>query len=146
MQKRKVFISKAIILVFVGVVMSGIILVDAAKAAKPAPLTVDLVLPSSVSYGQTFNISINVKNMTSNPITINKVAVGYAIEMLRFKGPYEVSFNPVNVLANGTASFTVQYKLLTGPGTVVGMVVILANDAYDQAGFLGNAFGGVRVN
>lgn len=146
MQKRNIFISKVIILAFVGMVTSGIILVDAAKAAKPAPLTVNLVLPSSVSHGQTFNITINVQNMTSNPITINKVAVGYAIEMLRFRGPYEVSFNPVNVLANGTASFTVQYKIASGPGTVVGMVVILANDAYDQAGFLGNAFGGVRIN
>ena len=148
MQKRKVFISRAIILTFVGVVLSGIILVDAAKAGKSPPLKVSLGLPISVNYGEVFNISITVTNMTGTAVTINKVAVGYALEMLRFRGPYEVTFDPpsVNVPANETKTFSVPFRLTYGSGTVVGLSVILANGAYTQDGVLGNAFGGVKVN
>jgi hypothetical protein len=154
MQKRKVFISRAIILTFVGVVLLGIILVDAAKAGKSPPLNVSLGLPSPVNFGQTFNISITVTNQTNLPININKVAVGYALEMLRFRGPYEVSFTPVAVPAFGTTTFTVPFRLLYGSNSVVGMVVILARDEYTDPkrvnnewyGAVGSAFGGVKVN
>lgn len=153
MQKRKVFMSKAIILTFASLVLWGIILVDAAKAGSP-PLTVNLGLPSSVNFAQVFNISITVTNTTATPITINKAAVGYGLEILRFRGPYEVAFNSVNVPAFQSKSFTVPFKITSGSGTVVGMVVILAHDEYTGAnllnnvwyGVVGSAAGGVKVN
>jgi hypothetical protein len=160
MQKRKMFISRAIILTFAGLVLSGIVLVDAAKAGQSTPLTVYLGLPPWVNFGQEFNISVSVQNNSDNPVIINKVAVGYGLEILRFRGPYEVTLNaPVTVpkkLNNvpGTASFNVPFKLATGAGTVVGMVVILAHDEYTAANFVNNIWfgvvgsgaGGVKVN
>ena len=153
MKKRNILISMAIILTFVGVILSGIIQVDAAKAGKTPPLTVNLGLPSSVNYAEAFNISVTVTNKTSTAVNINKVAVGYALQMLRFKGPYEININPVNVPGYGTKTFVVPFKILEGSGTVVGLAVILANNAYTEApdvvnpdGIMGNAYGGVKVN
>ena len=146
MQKCKLFISKAIILTFVGVVLSGIILVDAAKSGTGPPLKVSLGLPSSVNFAEQFNISITVENKTSTSVTIDKVAVGYALQMLRFKGPYEVNFTPVFVPGYGTKTFTVPFRMTDGSGTVVGLTVILANGAYTENGVMGNAVGGVKVN
>jgi hypothetical protein len=159
MQKRKLFISKAIILAFAGLVLSGIMLSDTAQAGQSSPLSVYLGLPGSVNFGQQFNISVSVENNSSTPVIINKVAVGYGLEILRFRGPYEVTINAVNVPGAingvpGTASFTVPFKLPTGAGTVVGMVVILAHNEYTAArlvsnvwyGVVGSGAGGVRVN
>lgn len=154
MKMCKGLISKAIILTFAGLALSGIILIDAAKAGPSSPLTVNLGLPSSVNLAQTFNISIAVTNTTGTPININKVAVGYGLEILRFRGPYEVTFTAVNVPAYQSTTFTVPFKLTSGPGTVVGMVVILAHDEYTAAnllnnvwyGVVGSAAGGVKVN
>jgi hypothetical protein len=154
MQKRKVFMSKAIILTFASLVLWGIILVDVAKAGSP-PLTVNLGLPSSVNFGQGFNISVAVTNNTATPININKIAVGYGLEILRFRGPYEVILNsPVDVQPFQSKSFIVPFKITSGSGTVVGMVVILAHDEYTGAnllnnvwyGVVGSAAGGVKVN
>jgi hypothetical protein len=150
MQRRKVFISMAIMLSLVGVVLSGIILVNTIDAAaqegpKP-PLKVKLGLPSSVNFGEVFNISITVTNKSSNPVNINKIAVGYALPNLKYRGPYEVNFNPQNVPALETKSFTVPFKLADGAGTVVGLTVILANGAYTEDGVMGFTFGGVKVN
>ena len=146
MQKCKVFISRIIILTFVGVVLSGIILVAAAKAGPQPPLNVSLTLPSSVNFAESFTISITVENKTNTSVTINKVAVGYGLQMLRFKGPYEVASTTQTVAAYQTKTFTVSFRLLDGSGTVVGLAVILANGAYTQDGIMGSAFGGVKVN
>jgi hypothetical protein len=146
MQKRNVFISGIIILTFVSVLLSGIILVAAANAGPQPPLTVKLELPSSVNFAESFNISITVENKTSTSVTINKVAVGYALQMLRFKGPYEVNFNPVSVAGYQIKTFVVPFRILDGSGSVVGLTVILANNAYTQDGIMGSALGGVKVN
>lgn len=153
MKKRNVFISMAITLIFAGVILSGIILVDAAKAGKAPPLTVSLGLPISVNFAEVFNISVTVTNKNSTAVNINKFAVGYALQMFRFKGPYEVTLNPINVPGYGTKSFVVPFRIYEGSGSVVGLAVILANNAYTEApdvvnpnGIMGNAFGGVKVN
>jgi hypothetical protein len=154
MQLRKGLISMGIFLALAGLLLSGIMLVDAAQAGPSSPLTVKLGLPSSVNFAQPFNISINIINNTGTPVTINKVAVGYGLEILRFRGPYEVTVNPVTVQAFQSTTFTVPFKLLSGSGTVVGMVVILAHDEYTAAnnlnnvwyGVVGSAAGGVKVN
>ena len=49
MKNLKVFISRAIILTFVGLVLSGIILVDAAKADNITSLTGE---PGAAEFGQ----------------------------------------------------------------------------------------------
>jgi hypothetical protein len=153
MKKRNIFISMAIYLTCVGVILSGIMLVDAAKAGKAPPLKVTLGLPSAVNYAEIFNISVTVTNTTSTAVNINKFAVGYALQMLRFKGPYEVTVNPVNVPGYGTKSFDIPFRIYEGSGTVVGLAVILAKNSYTEAldvvnpdGIMGNAFGGVKVN
>jgi hypothetical protein len=153
MKKRNIFISMVITLTFVGVILSGIILVDAAKAGKAPPLTVSLALPSSVNFSEVFNISVTVTNKNSTAVNINKFAVGYALQMFRFKGPYEVTVNPVTVPAFGTKSFVIPFRIYEGSGTVVGLAVILANNSYTEAldvvnpnGIMGNAYGGIKVN
>lgn len=146
MQKRKVFISMAIILTFAGAVLTGIILVDAAKAGNKPPLKVTLGLPSAINTGQVFNISITAINKTGTPVNINKIAVGYGLQMLRIRGPYEVTFTPQDVGAYGTITFNVPFRITDGSGTVVGLTVILANGAYTEDGLLGSAAGGVKVN
>jgi hypothetical protein len=146
MQNRQVVISRAIILTFISVVLSGIMLVGPAKAGNSPPLKVKLGLPSAVNFAEVFNISINVTNQTNTTVNINKVAVGYALQLLRFKGPYEVNFTPQSVPAYGTLTFTVPFRIFDGAGTVVGLSVILANSAYTEDGVLGCAFGGVKVN
>jgi hypothetical protein len=148
MQKRKVVFSWAILLSFLGVVLSGMVLVDGVKASdetKP-PCWAKLGLPSSVNFGEVFNISITVENRTNKNLTINKVAVGYALPNLKFRGPYELNLNPQDVPALGTKTFTVPFKLSDGSGTVVGLSVILANGAYTEDGVMGVAVGGVKVN
>jgi hypothetical protein len=148
MQRRNVLISRAIILTFVGVLLSGIILVDAAKAGPSPPLDVSLGLPTTpVTLGHTFDISITVKNKTSTAVIVNKVAVGYGLQMLRFRGPYEININPVTVPAFQTINIPpVPFNIYDGSGSVVGLVVIVANGAYTQDGVLGSAFGGVKIN
>jgi hypothetical protein len=154
MQLCKGFISKGIILAFAGLLLSGIMLVDGVQAGPSSPLKVTLGLPSSVNLGQSFNISIAVTNYTGTPVTINKVAVGYGLEILRFRGPYEVAINPVTVQAYQSANITAPFKVSSGAGTVVGMVVILAHDEYTGAnltnnvwyGVVGSAACGVKVN
>jgi hypothetical protein len=153
MQLRKILINKVIILSFAALALSGIILADAAQAGPSSPLTVNLGLPSPVNFGQTFNISITVTNITSTPVNINKVAVGYGLELLRIRGPYEISFTPVDVPASQSRTFTVPFRILSGAGTVVGLTVILAHDEYNEAnlsnnvwyGVVGSAAGGVKV-
>ena len=118
---------------------------QASDNIKP-PLKVSLGLPSAVNIGEVFNISITVTNQISTPVTINKVAVGYLLSMMRIRGPYEVSFEPESVEGYGTKTFTVPFSLPIGKGTVVGLSVILANNAYTENGVMGVSFGGVRVN
>lgn len=146
MRKHKIVISMAIILTFVGVVLSGIILVDAAKAGDKPPCKVTLALPSSVDIGTSFPISVTAWNKTDGPVYINKVAVGYGLQMLKFRGPYEVNINQQLVPAYGTTTFTVPFRILDGSGTVVGLTVILAFNAYTEDGLRGSACGGVKVN
>jgi len=154
MQIRRGLTSKGMILVFAGLVLSGFMLANAAQAGNGGPLTVTMGLPSSVNFAQTFNISLNVYNNTGTPVTVNKVAVGYGLEILRFRGPYEVTINPVTIQPYQSGNINVPFKLLSGSGTVVGMVVMLAHDEYTAAnnlnnvwyGVVGSAAGGVKVN
>jgi len=154
-QRRNTFISKAIVLILVGLTLSGSILVNAATAGNHAPLKVDLTLPSSVNLGQVFNIEVKVTNNDTLPVNINKVAVAYGLEILRFRGPYETNVTPGNVSAKGSITFLVPFKITAGPGTVVGLVVILGQDDYSGPhvvnnttwrGVVGSAAGGVKVN
>ena len=147
MQKCKVLIPKVIISTIVCAALLGIILVDGAKADGP-PLEVSVKPPVAVNFAQPFNISVSVRNKTSNPVTINKVAVGlgYTQQLLKFRGPYEVTISPQNVPARGTISFSVPFRIIDGNGQVVALTVILSSGSYDQEGLLGAGLGGVKVN
>jgi hypothetical protein len=140
-------IQRIIILSFASLSLLGIILANEAEAKKP-PLKVSLGLPSNVSAGQVFDITIKVTNQTASSVHVNKVAVGYALQALKIKGPYEVVFTPVDVPAYGTLNFTVPFRILeyNESGTVVGLAVFLANNAYTEDDLMGSAVGGVRVD
>ena len=147
MQKCRVPIPKVIISTIVCAALLGIILVGGAKA-DGAPLEVSIKPPVSVNLAQPFNIAVSVRNKTGSAVTINKVAValGFTLTLLKFRGPYEVTISPQNVPANGTASFSVPFKITDGTGQIVALTVILSSGTYDQGGILGAGLAGVKVN
>jgi hypothetical protein len=65
---------------------------------------------------------------------------------MRFRGPFEVNFTPQTVPGYGTKTFSVPFRIIDGAGSVVGLSVILAKDAYTEDGVVGFTFGGVKVN
>ncbi len=144
MQRRMRVIARFIMVTMAGVLLLGTV---AEVAAGKPPLKVTLGLPSQVNAGDLFNITINVQNKSDAPAYINKVAVGYSLTSLIVRGPYEVTqFTPLTVPVNGSASFSVPFKIPVAGGTVVGLAVFLANSAYTEDGLMGAAIGGVRVN
>ena len=147
MPKFKVIIPRVIITTIVCAALLGNILVEGAKA-DGAPLEVRVKPPVAVNFAQPFNITISVSNKTNSLVTINKVAVGlgYTQQLLKFRGPYEVTFSPQNVPAYGTISFSVPFKILDGTGQVVALTVILSSGTYDQEGILGAGLAGLKVN
>ena len=102
-----------------------------------------LTLPASVAPVTTFNIGINVTNDTDNSISFNKIAVAYALQDLKVRGPYEVNPNgtPHPVGAHSTITVNVPFKILFATGVVVPITVILANGSYTQNNIIGGTIG-----
>jgi hypothetical protein len=109
---------------------------------------VTLTLPGSVAPVTTFNIGINVNNDTNNAISFNKIAVAYALQDLKVRGPYEVNPNgaPHLVAAHTNLTVTVPFKILFATGVIVPITVVLANGSYTQDHIIGGTIGGVQVN
>ena len=147
MPKIKVIIPKVIISTIVCAGLLGIILVDGTKAGG-TPLEVSVKPPVTVNFAQPFNITVIVTNKTNSPVIINKVAVGlgYTHQLLKFRGPYEVTISPQNVPARGTINFSVPFKIIDGSGQVLALTVILSSGTYDQDGILGAGLAGLKVN
>lgn len=111
-----------------------------------AGVNVTLGLPDAVNLAQTFNITITVTNNTNSTINFNKVAVGYLLQDLKVRGPYEVATSQHSVPANQFITFTVPFKFLWGTGVVVPLMVVLAQNSYDKNSIVGGGAGGVKVN
>jgi hypothetical protein len=114
-------------------------------ANADSPLNVGLGLPSSVDRGVPFSISIIVTNKTNTSVTFSKVAVGYLLQDLKVKGPFEVDTSQHTVPAFGTISFNVSFTINYSPGAIVPVTVVLAQNSYDKDSIIGAGMAGVKV-
>jgi len=126
-------------------IVTAITLILVSSFAEADPIKVSLGLPSSVGIGMPFTISIGVTNLTNATISFNRVAVAYALQDLKIRGPFEIDTATHSVAANTTATINVTFRILNGSGVIVPLTVVLANNNYTQNGILGAAMGGVMV-
>jgi hypothetical protein len=125
--------------------LTAITLIILSSFAEADTTKVSLGLPSSVGVGVPFNIAISVTNQTNTTISFNKVAVAYALQDLKIKGPFEVDTSLHSVAAFSTATINVTFRILNGSGVIVPLTVVLANNNYSQNSIIGAAMGGVMV-
>jgi hypothetical protein len=127
-------------LLLVAVVLLG------ANAAM-ADLEVSFVVPSSVVAGVSFPITVKVTNTSStNTKTWNRVAAGYALADMKIKGPYEVNTTPRSVAPGATTSFTFNFRIFYGTGTIVPVAVFFAQDSYQGDNMRGGGIVGIKVD
>jgi len=121
--------------------------------AALAGLEVSFVVPSSVVAGISFPITVNVKNTdvideehpAPTPITFNRVAAGYALADWKIKGPYEVDATPRTLAAQESTSFTFNFRIFYGTGTIVPVAVFLAQNSYQSGNMKGGGIVGIKV-
>ena len=114
--------------------------------AALADLNVSFVVPASVNVGATFPITVQVTNTSNTPITFNRVAAGYGLADMKIKGPYEVDTSNHSVPANGSTSFTFNFRIFYGSGSIVPVAVIFAQDSYQNQNMKGGGIFGIKVN
>jgi hypothetical protein len=135
--------TKVITSMILTVVLALFFSVNVANAGPP--LNVGIGLPSVVERGVPFPISITVTNDTTSSITFSKVAVGYLLQDLKIKGPYEVDTSQHTVPAKNTITFNVTFTINYSPGTIVPVSVVLAQNSYDKDSIIGAGMAGVKV-
>jgi hypothetical protein len=132
--------SVVAILLLVAVVLLG------ANAAL-ADLQVSFVVPSSVVVGVSFPITVNVTNTSSNNTkTWNRVAAGYALADMKIKGPYEVDTTARSLAPGASTSFTFDFRISYGAGSIVPVAVFFAQDSYQGDNMNGGGIVGIKVN
>ena len=131
--------------VFSMVMLVAVILLGA-NAAVAETLRVSFVVPSSVNAGTAFAITVNVLNPTGNSITFNRVAAGYALADMKIKGPYEVATSTHTLAAGASTSFSFNFRIFYGSGTIVPVAVIFAQDSYQSQAMRGGGIVGIKVN
>ena len=130
---------------FAIVMLAAIILLGANAAL--ADLEVSFVVPSSVNVGVAFPITVNVTNTSFNTTkTWNRVAAGYALADMKIKGPYEVDTTPRSLAPGASTSFTFNFRISYGAGTIVPVAVFFAQDSYQQDNMKGGGIVGIKVN
>jgi hypothetical protein len=132
--------SVVAILLWVAVILLG------ANAALADGLAASFVVPSSVNSGVTFLITVNVTNNLATPITFNKVAAGYALADMKIKGPYEVDTATHTLAAGASTSFSFNFRIFYGSGSIVPVAVMFAQDSYQGANMRGGGIVGIKVN
>jgi len=127
-------------LLWVAVILLG------ANAAL-ADLDVSFVVPSSVTTGVSFPITVNVTNTSTNTTkTFNRVAAGYALADMKIKGPYEVNTATHTLAPGASTSFTFNFSIFYGTGTIVPVAVFFAQDSYQNQNMKGGGIVGIKVN
>ena len=114
-----------------------------------ADLEVSFVVPSPVYAGVTFPITVNVTNTSTDPThtkTFNRVAAGYALADMKIKGPYEVDTSTHTVAPGASISFTFNFRIFYGTGTIVPVAVFFAQDSYQGDNMKGGGVVGIKVN
>jgi len=76
----------------------------------------------------------------------NRVAAGYALADMKIKGPYELDTSTHNVPARETISFTVNFRINYGTGSIVPVAVFLAEGSYQNDNMRGGGIIGIKVN
>ena len=132
--------SVCAILLWVAVILLG------ANAAVAEGLRVSFVVPSSVNAGTTFAITVNVLNPTGNPITFNRVAAGYTRSDMKIQGPWEVETSTHTLIAGASTSFSFNFRILYGTGSIVPVAVMFAQDSYQNQNMRGGGVVGIKVN
>ena len=131
--------------VFSMVMLAAVILLGA-NAAVADGLAISFGVPSSVNSGVPFPITVTVTNNFAGSITFNKVAAGYALADMKIKGPYEVYTNPHTLAAGASTSFSFNFRIFYGSGSIVPVAVIFAQDSYQSQHMKGGGIVGIKVN
>jgi len=114
--------------------------------AALADLEVSFVVPSSVNPGVSFPITVNVTNTSTSTKTWNRVAAGYALADMKIKGPYEVDTTARSLAPGASTSFTFNFRIFYGAGTIVPVAVFFAQDSYQGDNMNGGGIVGIKVN
>ena len=131
--------------VFAALLWVAVILLGANGAL--ADLEVSFVLPASVTAGVSFPITVNVTNTSTNTTkTWNRVAAGYALADMKVKGPYEVDTSTHTLAPGASTSFTFNFRIFYGTGTIVPVAVFFAQDSYQGENMKGGGVFGIKVN
>jgi hypothetical protein len=130
--------------VFAALLLVVVILLGANAAL--ADLRVSFVVPPTVYAGVTFPLTITVYNDSDTAKTFNRVAAGYALADMKIKGPYEVDTASHPVGPQQTISFTVNFRINYGTGSIVPVAVFLAEGSYQNDNMRGGGIIGIKVN
>jgi hypothetical protein len=74
------------------------------------------------------------------------VAAGYALADMKIKGPYEVDTATHSVGPQQTISFTFNFRISYGAGTIVPVAVFFAQNSYQDNNMRGGGIIGIKVN
>lgn len=113
---------------------------------EAAQVQIAVTVPSTVSSGAAFTVTVQVTNKKTTSITFNKVAAGYVLPDLKIKGPYEVSTTSRTVAANSTSTFTFPFSINYTKGAVIPLTVMIVNNAYNKDGILAGDIVGVNIS
>jgi len=126
------------------VMLAGAILLGV-NAAAASSVELSFSVPSSVNAGVPFSITVYVTNHSPEAITFNKAAAGYLLADMKIKGPYEVFNQSYTVDPGQQASFSFNFKIFYGSGTIVPVAVFLAQDSYQGNNMRGAGVVAVNV-
>jgi hypothetical protein len=111
-----------------------------------ADLEVSFGVPSQVYAGIPFTMTINVYNDSDTEKTFNRVAAGYATADMKIKGPYELDTTQRQLAPRASTSFTVNFRIFYGTGTIVPVAVFFAQDSYQNQNMKGGGIVGIKVD
>jgi hypothetical protein len=115
--------------------------------AAMADLKVSFGMLPPVVTGETFSLPVTVTNTSTNTtITFNRVAAGYALSDMKIKGPYEVDTTPRSLAPGASTSFSFNFRISYGSGTIVPVAVIFAQDSYQGDNMRGGGIIGIKMN
>ena len=126
--------------------MLAAVILLGANAAVADGLAISFDVPSSVNSGVPFPITVTVTNNFAGSITFNKVAAGYALADMKIKGPYEVDTSTHTLAAGALTSFSFNFRISYGSGSIVPVAVIFAQDSYQSQHMKGGGIVGIKVN
>ena len=74
------------------------------------------------------------------------MAAGYALADMKIKGPYEVDTTQRSLAPGASTSFTFNFRIFYGTGTIVPVAIFFAQDSYQSDNMNGGGIVGIKVN